>query len=327
MHIPDLVLPQDPAAHVPNPAQPPAPPVHVSNQMPQLNWSYFKPEFSGKPEEDVEAHLLRTNDWMETHNFPEVANVHRFCLTLIGEARLWYESLRPIVVDWTGLQEYFRQQYSKFCNMQEQLFHVWRSFYYDENAETIDAYLNRIKQVAVLINYGELQILELLKNIIPSRLYWVLFSINNLRDAVDAAKRVLTKEKIDRQLLGQSGTTAPFVKVGDVHHLNKTMSFNMHDPIREQLENLTPIVYNMSIQKEENNRPCKPQIHQKKRRGQNRQNFGDNDRNKSYIRDKTLDLIIEDNHKTDIYNTDVIVGEEVMDAKIMITEVTVEIEI
>ena len=23
-----------------------------------MNWSHFKPEFSGKPEEDVEAHLL-----------------------------------------------------------------------------------------------------------------------------------------------------------------------------------------------------------------------------------------------------------------------------
>ena len=23
----------------------------------QLNWSYFKPEFSGKPEEDAEAHF------------------------------------------------------------------------------------------------------------------------------------------------------------------------------------------------------------------------------------------------------------------------------
>ena len=41
--------------------------------MPQLNWSYFKQEFSGKPEEDVVAHLLRANDWMETHNFPDNA--------------------------------------------------------------------------------------------------------------------------------------------------------------------------------------------------------------------------------------------------------------
>ena len=54
----------------------------------QLNWSYFNPEFSGKPEEDVEEHLLRTNDWMETHNFPDDQKVRRFCLTLMGEARL-----------------------------------------------------------------------------------------------------------------------------------------------------------------------------------------------------------------------------------------------
>ena len=75
--------------------------------MQQLNWPYFKPEFLGKPEEDAGAHLLRTNDWMETHNFPEEIKVQRFCLTLTGEARLWYETLRLIEVDCTGLQESF----------------------------------------------------------------------------------------------------------------------------------------------------------------------------------------------------------------------------
>ena len=160
VHLPDPIQSQNPTVHIPNPVQPPGPPDQIINQMPQLNWSYFKPEFSGEPEEDVEVHLLRTNDWMETHNFTEV---QRFCLTLTGEARLWYESLRLIVVDWMGLQECFRQQYSKFHNMQQQLFHVWRSFHYDENMETIDAYVNRIKQVAVLLNYGEPQILELFK--------------------------------------------------------------------------------------------------------------------------------------------------------------------
>ena len=60
----------------------------------------------------------------------------------------------------------------------------------------MDTYVNRIKQVAALLNYGEPQILELFKNTLPSKLYRILFSIDNLRDAVDAAKRVLTKEKI-----------------------------------------------------------------------------------------------------------------------------------
>ena len=43
-------------------------PVHGGGQQPQplavpqqpmhMNWLHFKPEFSGKPDEDVEAHLL-----------------------------------------------------------------------------------------------------------------------------------------------------------------------------------------------------------------------------------------------------------------------------
>ena len=37
---------------------------------------------------------------------------------------------------------YFRQQYSKIGNTGEQLFHAWRSFSFDENTETIDAYVN-----------------------------------------------------------------------------------------------------------------------------------------------------------------------------------------
>ena len=152
-------------------------PQNPSPAVPQLSWSYFKPEFSGKPDEDAVAHLLRTNDWMETHNFPEEAKVQRFCLTLTGEDRLWYETLRPIEIDWTALQECFRQQYSKCGSTKEQYFHVWRSFHYDENTDTIDSYISNIKQVAALLNYGKPQILELFKNTIPSK--YILDFISN----------------------------------------------------------------------------------------------------------------------------------------------------
>ena len=33
-------------------------------QVVHLNWSNFKPEFSAKPDEDAEVHLLHSNDWM-----------------------------------------------------------------------------------------------------------------------------------------------------------------------------------------------------------------------------------------------------------------------
>ena len=105
----------------------------------KLNWSHSKPDFSGKPEEDAEAHLLRTNDWMTTHDFPEDQKVRRFCLTLFGEARLWYETLgaQQQQLDWAGLQECFRQQYSKFGNTREQYFHAWRSFHYLMKHQTL----------------------------------------------------------------------------------------------------------------------------------------------------------------------------------------------
>ena len=73
-----------------------------------VNWSNFKPEFAGKPEEDVEVHLLHMNDWMWTHNFEENVEVQRFCLTLLGEARLWYETLNLENIAWLELQNAFR---------------------------------------------------------------------------------------------------------------------------------------------------------------------------------------------------------------------------
>ena len=77
-------------------------------------------------------------------------HIQIFCLMLMGEARLWYASLEPIVMTWQELQNQFRRQYSKLGNTREQLFYVWRSFHYDENVEMPDTYVTRIRQVARL---------------------------------------------------------------------------------------------------------------------------------------------------------------------------------
>ena len=76
----------------------------------------------------------------------------------------------PIIVDWQGLQNLFRQQYSKIGNTREQLFHAWISFNFNENTETIDAYVTSIRKVAALLGYGEPQILEVFKNTLPTKL-------------------------------------------------------------------------------------------------------------------------------------------------------------
>ena len=49
----------------------------------------------------------------------------------------------------------------------EQLFHVWRTFKFDKNTDSVDSYVLRMSQVAAMLNYGEMQILENFKNTLP----------------------------------------------------------------------------------------------------------------------------------------------------------------
>ena len=65
--------------------------------------------------------------------------------------------------------------------------------------KTIHAYVTHIRQVAVLLGYGEPQILEVFKNTLLTKLYWIFFPIDDLRQAVETAKRTLTKKKMDRK--------------------------------------------------------------------------------------------------------------------------------
>ena len=96
---------------------------------------------------------------MNAHHFVDGVKVKKFCFPLLGEARLWFQSLEPLGnVTWLELQNLFRHRYSKLGNTREQLFHAWRSFSFDENTETIDSYVMEIRQVATLLGYGEPQV-------------------------------------------------------------------------------------------------------------------------------------------------------------------------
>ena len=68
------------------------------------------------------------------------------------------------------------------------IFPCMEIFSFDEATDTIDGYIQKVKQVAALLYYGDPQILELFKNTLPSRLYYMLYHIDNLREAVEMAK-------------------------------------------------------------------------------------------------------------------------------------------
>ena len=168
----------------------------------------------------------------------------------MGEARLWYETLGAAQLDWEALQDCFWQQYSKFCNTRGQYFHAWRSFQFDESTDTIDSYIHKVKQVASLLNYGKPQILELFKNTLPSKLYYMVYHINNLREAVETAKQMLTKEQIDKQKSGQP-SVSPFLKVNQqsLKKSSKNVSFSVMETIQKQgdsIDKLTSLMNELS---------------------------------------------------------------------------------
>ena len=84
-----------------------------------------------------------------------------------------------------------------------------------------------------------------------------------------------------KQLSGQAANSTPFMKMGDMAHPGKKVSINPQDPIGEKLENLTSMMYKLSIQQEEGKKPFKSQVYPKRGRGQGRQNFNNRDRSRN----------------------------------------------
>ena len=96
-------------------------------------------------------------------------------------------------------------------------------------------------------------------------MYWILFPIEDLRQAVDTAKRILTKEKLDKQLTGQT-STSPFMNIRD--GTERKVSFNTRDELGDKIDKLTVVMSRLAAKDSYKKRPFKPQIY--KSRGQNR---------------------------------------------------------
>ena len=247
--------------------------------------------------------------------------------------------LAPLDDDWPTLQNKFRWQYSKIGNTPKQLIHAWRTFKFDKNMDTIDSYVLRMSQVAAMLNYGEMQILENFKNTLLYRLYSNLINVNNLRDAIYLAKRVLTTEKLDRQLTGQSSTALMKATSNDNHspqsHHKKGVTFDAMETLERNsdcIDRLTSLVSDMKMTMDRKQPPYKPKIYQGRSRNQNtgQQNF--TPRNRSLVEEeikveiegiitieKIIDLIIEIDQEADGTTIGQIIGATII--RITIDEV------
>ena len=75
-----------------------------------------------------------------------------------------------------------------------------------------------------------------LKHTLPTKLYWILFPIEDLRHVVETAKRILTKEKLDKQLTGQA-STSPFMSIRE--GAIRKVSFDTRDKLGDKIDKLS----------------------------------------------------------------------------------------
>ena len=115
--------------------------------------------------------------------------------------------------------------------------------------QTSDSYVTHIRQVATLLGYGEPQILEIFK----TDSLWIILGVvpykRLLRQMVETAKRMLTKEKIDRQLAGQSSST-PFMSMKDSYINNKNVTFDTQSGLEEKTDRLTMMMSKWTTKEE-----------------------------------------------------------------------------
>ena len=115
----------------------------------------------------------------------------------------------------------------------------------------LNAYVTHIRQVAALLGYGEPQILAVFRNTLVTKLYWILFPIEDLRQAVETAKRIITKEKLDKQLAGQSSST-PFRSIRDGHH--RKVSFDTREELGDKIDKLVVMIDKLATRESRTNR-------------------------------------------------------------------------
>ena len=92
-----------------------------------------------------------------------------------------------------------------------------------------------------------------------------MFPIEDLRQAVETAKKILTKEMLDKQLTGQT-STSPFMNIKE--GTERKVSFNARDELGDKIDKLTVMMSILAAKDSNEKRPFNPQIYIS--RGQNR---------------------------------------------------------
>ena len=118
----------------------------------------------------------------------------------------------------------------------------------------------------------------------------MLYQIDNLRTAIETAKRVSTKEKIDKQRTGQP-STGPFIKASQKNskkNCEKSVLFGALETIErnsDSIDKLTSLVNKLDMKLDRRETQYRPGIYQGRNRGCSQRQDSYRSRDRSYSRD------------------------------------------
>ena len=117
----------------------------------------------------------------------------------------------------------------------------------------------------------------------------MLYQIDDLRTAIETTKRVLTKEKLDKQRTGQS-SASPFMKASQESKkkFDKGVSFSALKTIErnsESIDILTSLVNKLDMKLDRRETQYRPRMYQVRNRGCRHRQDSYISRDRSYSRD------------------------------------------
>ena len=92
---------------------------------------------------------------------------------------------------------------------------------------------------------------------------------------METEKRILTKQKLDKQLTGQT-STSPFMNIRD--GTERKVSFNARDELGDKIDKLTVVMSRLAAKDSNEKRPFKPRIYKSRGSHPQSQNRSNNQR-------------------------------------------------